>query len=205
MEAKLLKYQMAIIEKELLYLLKEEALPIVNKLLTDCVTFDSRAFYWKMKADYSRYLTELPAPPGKERRKQLEEVKRYYERAVNECDNLLSTHPLRLATALNQAVFLAENMQLLTLAIDIAKSAFEAALYDLQTLNESEQGETLRAMQLLRDNYTLWEIDNKAIIEKKKAAGHLIEGAQDDENIHDLRPINLEHVDDPEDLDPAKV
>ena len=70
MESELLKYQMDIIEKELLFLLKEEALPIVNKLLADCVTFDSRAFYWKMKADYSRYFIELPSIPSKERRKK---------------------------------------------------------------------------------------------------------------------------------------
>lgn len=41
-------------------------------------------------------------------------------------------------------------------------------------------------MQLLRDNYTLWEIDLKAIQEKKREAGHYEEGdeasEEDDED-----------------------
>ena len=50
---------------------------------------------------------------------------------MHESENLFSTHPLRLATALNYSVFLAEIARDLNTATDIAKAAFEAALFDL--------------------------------------------------------------------------
>lgn len=46
--------------------------------------------------------------------------------------------------------------------------------------------ETLRAMQLLKDNYTLWEIDQKAILIKQKQAGHFIEGMESDDEENDF-------------------
>ena len=40
-------------------------------------------------------------------------------------------------------------------------------------------------MQLLKDNYTLWGVDIKAVTEKKRAAGHIVDldgdGVDDDE------------------------
>lgn len=68
----------------------------------------------------------------------------------------------------------------------IAKSAFEAALFDLQALSEDKMDETLRAMQLLRDNYRLWEIDIKAIKDKLKEAGHYIDGDEGAEYIEEV-------------------
>ncbi len=50
---------------------------------------------------------------------------------MHESENLFSTHPLRLATALNNSVFLAEIAHDLETATEIAKAAFEAALFDL--------------------------------------------------------------------------
>jgi hypothetical protein len=46
--------------------------------------------------------------------------------------------------------------------------------------------EVLRAMQLLRDNYQLWEIDLKATLAKQKAAGHYIEGMESDDAERDF-------------------
>ena len=138
----------------------------------------------KMKADYKRYLVEITY--GKDRDDMIAETKELYEKASVQCESLFSTHPLRLATALNQAVFLAECCHELESAIDVGKSAFEAALYDLQALGEDKMTESLRAMQLLRDNYTLWEIDLKAILSKKKAAGHFIEGMESDDEERDF-------------------
>ena len=76
-------------------------------------------------------------------------------------------------------------MHLLAEAVDVAKSAFEAALYDLQSLGEEQLKDALRVMQLLRDNYTLWDIDIKAIIVRKKQAGYVLLGEdsnEDDDN-----------------------
>ena len=78
---------------------------------------------------------------------------------MHESENLFSTHPLRLATALNYSVFLAENVHDFNTAVEISKAAFEAALFDLQAIGEDKMKETLRVMQLIKDNYTLWGQD----------------------------------------------
>jgi hypothetical protein len=94
----------------------------------------------------------------------IEEARSTYEMATSEVENLFSTHPIRLATALNYSVFLAEQLHQHALAIEVAKGAFDAALFDIQTISEDQIEEVLRAMQLLRDNYSLWELDRKAIL-----------------------------------------
>lgn len=147
-------------------------------------TAESKAFYIKMKADYKRYMVEITF--GKDREDMSAEAKSLYEKANVQCETLFSTHPLRLATALNYSVFLAECCHELQQAIDCAKSAFEAALFDLQALGEDKMNEVLRAMQLLKDNYTLWEIDLKAILAKQKEAGHFIEGMESDDAERDF-------------------
>lgn len=123
-----------------------------------------------MIADYKRYLVEIGGRSGggaygaQQRKELIEEARTTYEMATSEAENLFSTHPLRLATALNHSVFLAEQLHQHALAIDVAKGAFDAALFDIQTISEDQIEEVLRAMQLLRDNYTLWELDRKAIL-----------------------------------------
>lgn len=46
-------------------------------------------------------------------------------------------------------------------AIELAKNAFDLALFDLESVEEERINETLRVMQLLKDNFTLWSIDLK--------------------------------------------
>ncbi len=138
-------------------MIRADAFPLLERLINDTRNEESAAFYLKMKADYYRYLAEIST--GDEQKHLLDEAKSIYENAENKCDSLFSTHPLRLATALNHSVHLAENFHDFSEAIDLAKSAFEAALFDLQALNDDQLHETLRVMQLLRDNYTLWEVD----------------------------------------------
>jgi 14-3-3 protein epsilon len=106
MESKLLRYQIDTIEGEIVNLLRGEALPLLDRLLSHTDVSESKAFYLKMKADYKRYLVEITF--GKDREDMLAEAKDLYEQANAQCETLFSTHPLRLATAINHAVFLAE-------------------------------------------------------------------------------------------------
>lgn len=114
-----------------------------------------------MQGDMKRYLIEIMR--GEAKKEVIEETRLIYDNAMHESENLFSTHPLRLATALNHAVFLAEIVHDVQTAIEIAKASFEAALFDLQAIGEDKLEETLRVMQLLKDNYTLWDIDLKVI------------------------------------------
>ena len=52
-------------------------------------------------------------------------------------------------------------------------------------------------MQLLRDNYTLWEVDLQAIKTKMKEAGHYVEGEDGEEEDDDADqgvPNNVQEV-----------
>ena len=108
MESRLLRHYIDIIESEIINLIRVDAFPLLEKLLNDAKNSESAAFYLKMKADYLRYLAEIST--GNDQKELLDEAKSTYEEAENKCDTLFSTHALRLATALNHSVLLAENL-----------------------------------------------------------------------------------------------
>ena len=79
--------------------------------------------------------------------------------AQEEAKKLKSTHPIRLGLALNYSVFYYEILSQPDLACKLAKSAFDAAIQELETLDEEEYRDSATIMQLLRDNLTLWTSD----------------------------------------------
>ena len=66
------------------------------------------------------------------------------------------THPIRLGLALNFSVFYYEILNNPELACTLAKTAFDEAIAELDTLNEDSYKDSTLIMQLLRDNLTLW-------------------------------------------------
>ena len=66
------------------------------------------------------------------------------------------THPIRLGLALNFSVFYYEIKNAPSEACTLAKSAFDDAIAELDTLNEESYKDSTLIMQLLRDNLTLW-------------------------------------------------
>mmetsp|Transcript_41741 Transcript_41741/g.40098 ORF Transcript_41741/g.40098 Transcript_41741/m.40098 type:complete len:152 (-) Transcript_41741:31-486(-) len=113
----------------------------------------------KMSADYKRYQADFMT--GELFKSKMEEAKKDYDLAHSYGSELFTCHPLRLAIALNFAVFVNDIMHLPKQAVQIAKEAFENALFELETVEEEKINETLRVMQLLKDNYALWEMDVK--------------------------------------------
>jgi len=77
-------------------------------------------------------------------------------------DKMQPTHPIRLGLALNFSVFYYEILNAPDKACQLAKQAFDAALADLDTLNEDSYKDRPLLMQLLRDNLTLWTSDTAA-------------------------------------------
>ncbi|MGH0159637.1 UNVERIFIED_CONTAM: hypothetical protein FKN15_037888 [Acipenser sinensis] len=71
------------------------------------------------------------------------------------------THPIRLGLALNFSVFYYEILNSPEQACALAKSAFDEAIAELDTLNEDSYKDSTLIMQLLRDNLTLWTSDNQ--------------------------------------------
>lgn len=50
---------------------------------------------------------------------------------MKEAELMYTTHPIRLATALNYSVFIFDLLKKTQEAIDTAKASFDAALFDL--------------------------------------------------------------------------
>lgn len=128
-------------------------------LLALATTAESRTFYLKMHADYQRYVADASLTDGY--KPKIEEAKGLYEQALREAEQLFPTHPLKMAVALNFSVFLFDNLKDTKQAIELAKNAFDQALFDFESVDEEIMTETLRVMQLLKDNFTLWQVDQK--------------------------------------------
>jgi 14-3-3 protein epsilon len=82
-----------------------------------------------------------------------------YKKATEEASKLMTTHPIRLGLALNFSVFYYEILNQADVACKLAKSAFDAAISDLESLEEEQYRDSATIMQLLRDNLTLWTSD----------------------------------------------
>jgi len=126
---------------------------------------ESKIFYLKMKGDYYRYLAEVSAKAN--RTEYVEKSEEAYKKALDittdgDADTtggigkLQPTHPIRLGLALNFSVFYYEIKEEKQKACDLAKTAFDLAIAELDSLNEDSYKDSTLIMQLLRDNLTLW-------------------------------------------------
>mmetsp|Transcript_24133 Transcript_24133/g.61036 ORF Transcript_24133/g.61036 Transcript_24133/m.61036 type:complete len:243 (+) Transcript_24133:68-796(+) len=130
-------------------------------LIGKAVLAEAKVFYYKMKGDYYRYLAEFRTEQSVK-----EEVANSSEEAYESAQKialteLSPTHPIRLGLALNYSVFMYEVMGKPQDACNLAKSAFDDAIAELDTLDEESYKDSTLIMQLLRDNLTLWTSDDK--------------------------------------------
>ena len=82
-----------------------------------------------------------------------------YKDAYENCKELKSTNPIRLGLALNYSVFHYEIQNDQQKACELAKTAFDDAISQLDNLPEESYKDSTLIMQLLRDNLTLWSND----------------------------------------------
>ena len=78
-----------------------------------------------------------------------------YAKAVEIAGEMPPTHPIRLGLALNFSVFHYEIQNAPDKACEMAKSAFDAAIAELDNLKEDSYKDSTLIMQLLRDNLTV--------------------------------------------------
>ena len=134
---------------------------LTNSLVPSAGSSESKVFYLKMQGDYYRYLAEFKA--GEEKTQAGEETLKAYQAAQGiATTDLASTHPIRLGLALNFSVFYYEILNSPEQACKMAKSAFDDAISELDTLGEESYKDSTLIMQLLRDNLTLWTSDIEA-------------------------------------------
>jgi len=85
-----------------------------------------------------------------------EALEAYENASTIAAQSLAPTHPIRLGLALNFSVFFYEILNSPDRACNLAKSAFDDAIAELDTLSEESYKDSTLIMQLLRDNLTLW-------------------------------------------------
>merc|ERR1711948_172687 len=119
---------------------------------------ESKVFYQKMKADYYRYKAEYKS--GGDKEKASESARQAYQEAHSVAEkDLAVTHPIRLGLALNYSVFQYEVLNNPDEACKMARTAFEDAIAELDSVAEDSYKDSTLIMQLLRDNLTLWTSD----------------------------------------------
>ncbi|CAH8841429.1 unnamed protein product [Trichobilharzia szidati] len=123
-------------------------------LVPKATSKESQVFLHKMKGDYHRYRAEFAV--GDQRKAAAESSLVAYKEATQIASDLACTHPIRLGLALNFSVFYYEILNNPERACQIAKSAFDLAIAELDTLSEESYKDSTIIMQLLRDNLTLW-------------------------------------------------
>ena len=133
-----------------------DILTVVDRdLIPKATTSDSRVFYHKMKGDYFRYIAEIAKGPEKSNAVNNGETSytSAYDLAKNE---LPPTHPTRLGLALNLSVFYYEIRGETDRACNLAKTAFDEAIPELENISEENYKDSTLILQLLKDNMTLW-------------------------------------------------
>jgi 14-3-3 protein epsilon len=143
------------VEAELLRYCNDVLNVIDRDLLPKAASSESRVFYHKMKGDYFRYIAEFAqgAPNVSATNNAETSYTTAYELAKNE---LPPTHPTRLGLALNFSVFYYEIRDEQQKACDMAKSAFDEAIPELDNISEENYKDSTLILQLLKDNLTLW-------------------------------------------------
>lgn len=137
----------------------DEVLELLEKfLIPHAVSDESKVFYLKMKGDYFRYRAEYTAEEKKQEvQNQAEQA--YIAAMETAKEKMAPTHPNRLGLALNFSVFYYEIQNAPDKACHLAKSAFDDAIAELDSLDQDSYKDSTLIMQLLRDNLTLWTSD----------------------------------------------
>lgn len=162
------------VENELNKICQEILTLLTDKLLPRTTDSESRVFYFKMKGDYYRYISEFSNEEGK--KASAEQAEESYKRATETAEaELPSTHPIRLGLALNYSVFYYEILNQPQKACEMAKLAFDDAITEFDSVSEDSYKDSTLIMQLLRDNLTLWTSDLQSQEQQQQPVG---EGAE---------------------------
>ncbi|KAL9980045.1 hypothetical protein ACROYT_G008584 [Oculina patagonica] len=112
----------------------------------------------KRKGDYFRYEAEFSKESDRKTAAEAS-LKAYKEASDLAGQELDPTNAIRLGLALNFSVFYYEILNSPERACRLAKSAFDDAITQIESLEDGQYKDSTLIMQLLRDNLTLWTSD----------------------------------------------
>ena len=171
-ELKICEDEMAVVSGELENTCNEVIELLKGRLIPNAgADVEAKVFYLKMAGDYHRYIAEFADGPKRDSSKDAAiemylqathaaaKSERPDDYADKDAKDLPPTHPIRLGLALNFSVFYYEIAGEPKKACELAKSAFDDAIAELDQLSEDSYKDATLIMQLLRDNLTLWTSD----------------------------------------------
>ncbi|XP_050063168.1 14-3-3 protein zeta-like [Aphis gossypii] len=141
-----------------------EVLAVVDEWLTSDRSNASDpatgVFYWKLCADYNRYVAEVIDDPG-DRAAVVARSRAAYERADQIGRTALRpVDPVRLGLMLNYSVFLYQVCQQRRQGLDVAKHAFDEAVAQIDTIDDLMYDDSTLILRLIRDNLNIWIQEN---------------------------------------------
>uniref|UniRef100_A0A2K6TNB7 14-3-3 domain-containing protein n=1 Tax=Saimiri boliviensis boliviensis TaxID=39432 RepID=A0A2K6TNB7_SAIBB len=130
--------------------ISNEVLSLLEKfLMPDASQAESEVFHLKMEGEYHHYFAEVAA--GDDKKGIVDESQQAYQAFEVSKKQMQSTNPIRLGLILNSP----------EKVCSLAKTAFDEAIAELDTLSEESYKDSMLIMQLLRDNLTLWTSDTQ--------------------------------------------
>jgi hypothetical protein len=167
MERKVLQEYKITVEKELDDLCDQILSMLKDTLIANSTGTEEKVFYLKMAGDYYRYLAEFKKDgatdsgtdgkaPDLLAADMYKEALAVAKDGFKSEDPLPKTNPILLGLTLNFSVFYYEILQKPDKACTLAKNGFDAAVDELDALEEESYKDATLIMQLLRDNLTLW-------------------------------------------------
>ena len=102
-------------------------------LIPNSQSDEAKVFFYKMKADYFRYIAEYATADQKNTAAK-QALNAYTEASQVAKNALTATHPVKLGLALNHSVFYYEIMANPERACGMARTAFDEAIADLDNV-----------------------------------------------------------------------
>lgn len=144
------------VEKELKDLCNEMLTLINDYLLPAAILGQTRLFYYKMKADYLRYLCEILT--GDIRKTTVEEALSAYKTTIEIATTRLSPgNSFRIGATLNFAIFYNDIMKNPKRACLMAEDAYHAALPEIDALPLEGRNASKMMLHTLKDCYVKWK------------------------------------------------
>ncbi|KAH0795340.1 14-3-3 protein [Histomonas meleagridis] len=156
--------QLIIFKQNIIQELEKYCIELINlideKLLPVSKDNEAKVFYYKLKADYYRYISE--AKEGEEKAEPAQKAQENYEKALEIANNELPKYsPSYLGVVLNYSVFLYDVAQKRQEAIDLATKTEQETSVLIEQNSEAQINEATSILQLLREDILLWTKPNE--------------------------------------------
>ncbi len=149
------------VENELINLCQRIIGNIEKNLISRASDTEAKVFYYKMTADYYRYMAENVE--GDQKKTFGDSSLKAYNSASESAKDLKIGNPIRLGLALNFSVFHFEVMNDQKMACDIAKETLDLAKKELGDVDEDdeEHKDAFSIINLLQENLNMWTSDDE--------------------------------------------